>query len=121
MDDIKDMEDFKLKVMGVNVFPMVKAGMKFQSDAKRREQTVSMSAPDPEGKPVLDWYDCKGENPYTVEEILPDKVWRVGYKMELMQYTRGGIQSCFCFVVTLAVRMKSPLLRGCWRKTGLYS
>ena len=95
MDDIKDMEDFKLKVMGVNVFPMVKAGMKFQSDAKRREQTVSMSAPDPEGKPVLDWYDCKGENPYTVEEILPDKVWRVGYKMELMQYTRDDIQSCF--------------------------
>ena len=74
--DFKDMEDFKLRVMGVNVFPMVKAGLKWQSEQKRRESTISMSAPDPDN-PILDLYDCKGENPYTIEEILPDKVWRV--------------------------------------------
>ena len=97
--DFKDMEDFKLRVMGVNVFPMVKAGLKWQSDQKRRETTVSMSAPDP-NNPILDLYDCKGENPYTIEEILADKVWRVGYKMELMQYTRDAIQSCRDLFVT---------------------
>merc|ERR1719322_741173 len=31
---------------------------------------------------MLDLYDCKKETPYTIEEILTDKVWRVGYKMQ---------------------------------------
>ena len=81
-------EDFKIKVLGVNVLPAFKKVLKLQSENKRRETTAQMSAPDPK-KPVLDFYDCEKESPYTVEKILEGKVWRVGYKMEGMSYTRN--------------------------------
>ena len=81
-------EEFKIKVLGLNVLPAFKKVLKLQSDNKRRETTAQMSAPDPK-RPVLDLYDCKKENPYTIEEILERRVWRVGYKMEGMSYTRN--------------------------------
>ena len=81
-------EEFKIKVLGLNVLPAFKKVLKLQSDNKRRETTAQMSAPDPK-RPVLDLFDCKRENPYTIEEILEGKVWRVGYKMEGMSYTRN--------------------------------
>ena len=88
MADTAPAEDFKIKVLGVNVLPAFKKVLKLQSDTKRRETTAQMSAPDPK-KPVLDLYDCKQENPYTTEEVLEGKVWRVRYKMEGMSYTRS--------------------------------
>ena len=35
-----DIEEFKLRVMGVNMFPMVRTGMKWQSEQKRRDSTI---------------------------------------------------------------------------------
>ena len=43
-------------------------------------------APDP-SSPILDPYDCNGENPYQIEEVLEKKVWRVGYSSEQFFYT----------------------------------
>jgi len=73
-------EDIKMKVMGLNIFPIVRTFMKLQSDAKRKEM-YAKQGPDL-SNPMLDLYDCKKETPYTIEEILTDKVWRVGYKMQ---------------------------------------
>ena len=36
----------------------------------------------------MDYFDCKGENPYTVTEIVEGEIWQVGYKMENTMYTR---------------------------------
>ena len=38
--------------------------------------------------PLLDPYDCNGENPYQIKEILPNKVWQIGYSVENNNYTR---------------------------------
>ena len=38
--------------------------------------------------PLLDYFDCKGENPYKVTEIVEGEIWQVGYKMENTMYTR---------------------------------
>ena len=35
----------------------------------------------------MDIYDSKGENPYEIEEILEDKVWRVSYRHLLKHYS----------------------------------
>ena len=37
---------------------------------------------------MLDTYDCNGQNPYEIEEVLPGKIWRVGYSMENFMYTQ---------------------------------
>ena len=87
MADTTPSENFKIKVLGVNVLPAYKKALQFTSDQKRKETIAQMGAPDPK-KPALDLYDCKKENPYTIEEILEGKIWRVGYKMEGVSYTR---------------------------------
>ena len=39
--------------------------------------------------PMLDIYDYNGQNPYEIEEVLPGKIWRVGYNMENFMYTQA--------------------------------
>ena len=36
----------------------------------------------------MDPYDCDGQNPYHIEEILQNKVWRIGYNLEQFIHTR---------------------------------
>ena len=55
----------------------------YRTEEKRRQTLVKMNAPKPE-QPVLDYYDCKKETPYEIEEVLQDKVWNVSYKAENM-------------------------------------
>ena len=43
----------------------------------------------------MDLYDCKGQNPYQVKEILEDKVWRVSYKLEQFMFTRPKAKEQF--------------------------
>ena len=43
----------------------------------------------------MDLYDCKGQNPYQVKEILKDKVWRVSYKLEQFMFTRPKAKEQF--------------------------
>ena len=31
-------------------------------------------------------YDCLGESPYTVKEIVPDKMWRVAYEVGMSMF-----------------------------------
>ena len=39
--------------------------------------------------PVLDTYDANGETPYQIEEVLKNRVWRVGYRQEQFFFTRA--------------------------------
>ena len=45
------------------------------------------SAPKPNSH-ILDPYDCNGKNPYHVEEVLENKVWRVTYDIEQFSITK---------------------------------
>merc|ERR1712228_538438 len=66
--------------MGLNIFPILRTFMKLQSDQKRK-QMYAKQGPDL-SNPMLDLYESRKETPYTIEEILEDKVWKVGYKMQ---------------------------------------
>ena len=43
-------------------------------------------------KPILDPYDCTGDNPYTITEIVKDKIWQVAYKQENTLVTRPEVK-----------------------------
>ena len=36
----------------------------------------------------MDPYDCNQQNPYQIEEVLENKVWRIGYNLEQFIHTR---------------------------------
>lgn len=67
--------------MVVKVNKMMPEGMRKKSVVKQGAKGLIQS-------PLLDYFDCKGENPYTVTEIVEGEIWQVGYKMENTMYTR---------------------------------
>merc|ERR1712018_893438 len=62
----------------LNIFPIVRIIYRILPDYIRKRLMIMSNAPDL-SCPIQDLYDCKRENPYQVEEVLQDKVWRVGY------------------------------------------
>ena len=50
---------------------------------------VKQNAPNPDS-PLLDYYDCKKETPYEIEEVLEGKVWKVMYKTENFPMTKSA-------------------------------
>ena len=44
---------------------------------------------------MSDLFTCKGENPYKVEEIVPDQVWTVQFSMEYFIFTRPEAKKQF--------------------------
>ena len=37
--------------------------------------------------PIQDLYDYYGQNPYEIEEVVENRIWRVNYKFENFWYT----------------------------------
>jgi len=84
------MEKVKIKILGVNLFPMMRKFMQMKSESSRKE-TVLKQAVSSFKKPILDPYDCTGDNPYNITEIVKD-IWQVGYKQENTLVTRPEVK-----------------------------
>ena len=63
----------------------------------------------------MDLYDSKGENPYEIEEVLKDKVWRVTYSGEAMFYTRSKMKKPGSFSDPTVGKYRSKVLNAAKR------
>jgi len=84
----------QMKILGINIFPLMTKILRLLPDHMRKQSVIKKSAPDP-NSPMLDLFSCKGENPYQIEEVLSDTVWRVGYSMENFMFTRPKSREMF--------------------------
>jgi hypothetical protein len=73
----------------LNIFPMVKGIFKWLPDSTRKNIAIKNGAPNLKD-PILDPYDCNGKNPYHVEEVLANKVWKVTYDCEQFHITHSA-------------------------------
>jgi len=77
------------KVMGINIFPIFKGVFKImnRTEEKRRQTLIKMNAPKSDDM-WMDMYDGIKENPYKIEEVLENKVWKVMYRAEDFAVTK---------------------------------
>ena len=59
----------------------------FRTEEKRRQTLIKMNAPKSDDM-WMDMYDGIKENPYKIEEVLENKVWKVMYRAEDFAVTK---------------------------------
>ena len=76
-----DIDPAEMKMMGINILPMVSGVFRMMSDKMRRNVLSKQNAPNPSTVP-RDKHDICAETPYTTEELVPGKLWSVKYEQE---------------------------------------
>jgi len=84
-----EVEQMEMKVMGINIFPLIIFMFRIMPDGMRKQTVTKQNAPKPGASP-RDKYDCTGESPYETEEVKPGKIWQVKYYTEVMSITKSG-------------------------------
>lgn len=83
---MKELENLKMKVLGMDIFPTLTWGVGLLPDKTRKNISTKQHAPSKDVF-LLDRYDCLGTSPYDTKEILDGKLWRVTYYMEQKGFT----------------------------------
>jgi len=69
----------KIRVPGCeDAFPYLHFIMSNIPEKMRRSLVVKLGAP--KGNELKDRYDCVGESPYSIKELVPDRLWRITYE-----------------------------------------
>ena len=76
-----DIEPMEMKVMGINMIPIIGKVFNMMPKNMRKKTICKFNAPNPDTNP-RDLHDVTGENPYETEEIVEGKVWLVKYTQE---------------------------------------
>jgi len=74
-------EPMKMKVMGINIMPMIITVYNLMPTSMRKSSITKKNAPKPNKAPK-DLYDLNGSSPYKTEEIVPGKLWEIVYTYE---------------------------------------
>jgi len=82
-----DVEPMEMKVMGINIFPILCFMFRSVPDGWRKSMITKQNAPKPGKAPLRDRYDCTGKSPYTTKEIKPGQIWQVQFDMENFGFT----------------------------------
>jgi len=76
-----EVEKMKMKMVGLNVAPMMMKMMDLLPDKTRQAFSTKQHAPNLSASP-LDKWDCLKESPYETKELVEGKLWKVTYAME---------------------------------------
>ena len=81
-----DIDPMKIKAGPFNILPAMAKAMRLMPTSWAQKAYVKQNAPDPT-KFTRDLHDLTGENPYTMEEVVPGRLWVVTYLTENMAMT----------------------------------
>ena len=81
-----NIEPMKIKVGPFNILPAMAGAYKLMPVSWAHKAYVKQNAPDPNKLP-RDLHDLTGESPYTMEEVVPGRLWEVTYLTENMAMT----------------------------------
>ncbi|XP_023344609.1 uncharacterized protein LOC111713869 [Eurytemora carolleeae] len=70
----------RMEAAGVNVLPLIHAVVKALPHSMRENFMAKVSGPKEER--IVDWFDVFNEDPYKIDEVVKNKVWKVEYKLQ---------------------------------------
>jgi len=81
-----EVEKPKIMAKGFNILPVIQLVLSILPNSIKRNGLVKGGAPKPGSQP-RDTFDCNKEDPYAIEEIVPNKVWKVQHSSENALWT----------------------------------
>lgn len=81
-----EVEEPKIVAKGFNILPFIKIILGLLPNSTKTNNLVKEGAPKP-GSPLRDKYDCNKEDPYDIQEVVPNKIWKVQHSSENSFFT----------------------------------